>query len=480
MRIPVIGLRVIIASMVLAMTAALASIAEAAPKASIVMDLRNGKVLHARSADRKLHPASLTKMMTIYLTFEAIRDGQLRLDQKLRVSRHAARQPASKLYLRAGQRVTVRSLIRATAIKSANDAAMVLAEAIGGSQKGFARLMTRKAKALGMRNTRFKNPHGLTQSGHYSTARDMAILGRHLFFDYPQYYNIFKRRTEFAAGKRIWNTNRLLSTYPGADGIKTGYTRAAGYNLVATAHRGKKRVLAVQFGARNSADRARKVARLLDIGFSRAKRSVKRVRPQVVRPSTRVAVRQAPIPQRKPRAPLTGLAAVKETLAAPQAQAATRAAPPASLFAPKVAELPRARPGTVGEAVRVAKTPQPALRDAIVPTPSRPIARKIDKRFPIPLPRPVRLASNDPADFVAQIGPFASEADALARMVAMSDEPAIASGTASFQIGKARGRQGRASYHLNMPALTKAEARLICNAISHANPPCSVSRVATR
>ena len=476
MRIPVIGLRVIIATMVLATTAALASIAEAAPKASIVMDLRNGKVLQAQAADRKLHPASLTKMMTVYLAFEAIRDGQLRLDQKLRVSRHAARQPASKLYLKAGQRVTVRSLIRATAIKSANDAAMVLAEAIGGSQKGFARLMNRKAKTLGMRNTRFKNPHGLTQGGHYSTARDMAILGRHLFFDYPQYYNIFKRRTDFAAGKRIWNTNRLLSTYPGADGIKTGYTRAAGYNLVATAHRGKKRIIAVQFGARNSTDRARKVARLLDIGFSRAKRSVKRVRPRVELPSTRVAIRQAPVPLRKPRAPLTGLAAVKETLAAPQAQAASRPAAPASIFAPKVAELPRARPIAMGEAVRIAKTPPPRLREEIVPTPSRPIARKIDEQFPIPLPRPVKLSKHGPPGFTARIGPFASEADALARLVDMADEPAVTSGTASFQIAKARGRKGRASYHLDMPNLTEAEAILIYGAVSGANPACNVVR----
>lgn len=324
MRIPVLGLRAVMAAMIVLTGVALSGLAQAAPKASIVMDLRNGKVLKSRSADRKLHPASLTKMMTLYLAFEAVRDGRLRLDQKLRVSRHAARQPASKLYLKTGQRVTVRSLIRATAIKSANDAAMVLAEAIGGSQKKFGQMMTAKAKRLGMNNTRFKNPHGLTQSGHYSTARDMAILGRHLFFDYPQYYNIFQRKTDYAAGKRIWNTNRLLSTYAGADGIKTGYTRAAGYNLVATAKRGRKHILAVQFGASSSRDRARRVARLLDVGFSRAKRSVKRVRPVQARQQLRVAARTSPLPRRKPGAPATGLAAVAATLSPAQAEAATR------------------------------------------------------------------------------------------------------------------------------------------------------------
>ena len=279
MGIPVVLLRCIFVCMIAFIALASPGAAEAAPKASIVMDMRNGKVLYSRRADQRLHPASLTKMMTLYLTFEAVRDGRLRLNQKVRVSRHASRQPASKLYLKAGSRVSVRSLIRATAIKSANDAAMVLAEAIGGSQRGFARMMTRKAKYLGMKNSAFKNPHGLTSRGHYSSARDMAILSRHLFFDYPQYYNIFKRKTDNAAGRRIWNTNRMLSSYPGADGIKTGYTRAAGYNLAASARRGRKQILAVQFGANSSADRTRRVTRLLNIGFSRAGNSVRKKRP---------------------------------------------------------------------------------------------------------------------------------------------------------------------------------------------------------
>ncbi|MEM8597483.1 MAG: D-alanyl-D-alanine carboxypeptidase family protein, partial [Pseudomonadota bacterium] len=217
----------------------MASGAVAAPYAGIVMDMRSGAIYYAHDIDRRQHPASLTKMMTLYLTFEALQRGQIKLDQRVRVSRHAARQPASKLYLRAGSRVRIRDLIRATAIKSANDAAMVLAEAIGGSQKNFGRMMTQKARALGMKNSTFKNPHGLTQSGHLSTARDMAVLARHLFYDFPQYYNVFGRKTHMAAGKRIRTTNRLLSSYRGAEGMKTGYTRAAGYNLVSVAARGQ-------------------------------------------------------------------------------------------------------------------------------------------------------------------------------------------------------------------------------------------------
>ena len=349
--------------------------------------MRNGKVLYSRSADRRLHPASLTKMMTLYLTFSAIRDGKIRLDQKVRVSRKAARMPASKLYLKAGQRVTIRSLIRATAIKSANDAAMVLAETIGGSQSGFARMMTRQAKRLGMSNTRFKNPHGLTQRGHYSSARDMSKLARHLFFDFPQYYNIFKRRTDKAAGKRIWSTNRLLSSYAGADGIKTGYTRAAGYNLVASAHRGNKRIIAVVFGARNSKARTAKVSRLLDIGFGRAGSRVRSVGPTVVATKragsgrkSRIVVAAAPLPVRRPSMGLTVSAAVAEVLAAPAA-ASTR--PPLdvplilSSVAPKTARLPVPRRRIAGSR----KTPRLAP------------ARLAGAIVPIPLPRPLRLAS---------------------------------------------------------------------------------------
>lgn len=347
-----------------------ATAAQAAPSASIVMDMRNGKVLHASSADRRLHPASLTKMMTLYLTFDAVRRGKIKLDQKVRVSRHASRMPASKLYLKAGQRVTIRSLIRATAIKSANDAAMVLAETIGGSQAGFARMMTNEAKRLGMKNTRFKNPHGLTQRGHYSTARDMAILGRHLFHDFPQYYNIFSRKRDHAAGKRIWATNRrFLNSYRGADGIKTGYTRAAGYNLVASAHRGQERIIAVVFGARNTTDRTRKVSRLLDIGFAKAPTRVATVKPRAQSSAGRrgrIVVAEAPVPVLKPgntRATVGSLLA--EVLSSPASAAtpdrvtlkrasdggeAKRTSPKrisASRHAPKKAELPRPRTGVV-------------------------------------------------------------------------------------------------------------------------------------
>lgn len=245
--------------------------AVAAPYAAMVMDARTGEVLHSRNADTQLHPASLTKMMTLYIAFEAVQNGEISLDDKVRISKNAAAEPPSELGLQTGQRIAFRYLIRAAAVKSANDAATAIGEAISGSEAAFARRMTRTARALGMTRTTFKNAHGLTESGHMSTARDMTTLGRHMIYDYPQYYNLFSRTSTHAGLKTVNNTNRrLLAAYEGADGIKTGYTRAAGFNLVASAKRGNERIIATVFGGKSTTSRNAKVAELLDLGFRRA------------------------------------------------------------------------------------------------------------------------------------------------------------------------------------------------------------------
>jgi D-alanyl-D-alanine carboxypeptidase len=256
---------------------------QAAPYAAMVIDARNGQVLHSRNADTRLHPASLTKMMTLYIAFEAVRLGEITLDTPVRISANASAEPPSKLGLRTGQRVALRYLIRAAAIRSANDAATAIGEAISGSEDAFAARMNRTAKALGMTSTTFRNAHGLTQSGHLSTARDMTTMGRRLFYDYPAYYNLFSRRSTDAHLATVRNTNRrLLDAYRGADGIKTGYTRAAGFNLVSSAERGGVRIIATVFGGRSTATRNARVAELLDLGFAEADRHV--------------AVRKPPLP----------------------------------------------------------------------------------------------------------------------------------------------------------------------------------------
>ncbi|MCK0096577.1 D-alanyl-D-alanine carboxypeptidase [Yoonia sp. F2084L] len=245
--------------------------ATAAPYAAMVMDARTGEVLHSRNADTQLHPASLTKMMTLYVAFQAIERGEITLDTPVRISRLAASEPPSKLGLRAGQTIRLRFLLRAAAVKSANDAATAIGEAISGSEAAFATRMNRTARAMGMRNTNFRNAHGLTQSGHLSTARDMSVLGRHVIYDFPQYYNLFSRRSADAGIATVRHTNRRwLDAYEGGDGIKTGYTRAAGFNLVASAQRGQERVIATVFGGSSTSARNARITELMDMGFNRA------------------------------------------------------------------------------------------------------------------------------------------------------------------------------------------------------------------
>ncbi|MCB5199638.1 D-alanyl-D-alanine carboxypeptidase [Loktanella sp. TSTF-M6] len=243
----------------------------AAPYAALVMDARTGEVLHSRNADTRLHPASLTKMMTLYIAFQAIQRGEITLDTEVRISSKAASEPPSKLGLQAGQTIKLRFLLRAAAVKSANDAATAIGEAISGSEEAFATRMNRTAAAMGMTNTTFRNAHGLTENGHLSTARDMSVLGRHVIYDFPQYYNLFSRRTADAGIRQVSHTNtRFLNSYTGADGIKTGFTNAAGFNLTASAQRGQERIIATVFGGTSTAQRNARMTELMDMGFNRA------------------------------------------------------------------------------------------------------------------------------------------------------------------------------------------------------------------
>jgi len=381
-------------------------------------------------------------MMTLYLTFEALENGQLKLDQRVRVSRKAARQPASKLYLKAGQRVTIRSLIRAAAIKSANDAAMVLAETIGGSEKAFARLMTARARTLGMKNTAFRNPHGLTARGHYSTARDMAILARHIYFDFPDYYNVFGRKTERAAGKRIYSTNRLLRSYRGAEGMKTGYTSAAGYNLVATARRGSKRIIAVVMGGKSSRWRNQQVAKLLDMGFARADTRVAIVRPG----AARLQLASAPIPPRRPQAPVTGLAALGNVIVSP-------AAAETSAFsgrAPLYGVAPYSRASAHGGDRKVAVSATQLL------------AQAAKRGLAVPPPRPV---------WSVQIGAFDNRDLAVASLTSVTLSNIDWLTGASSQIDEIAGRSGKL-YRVTFEGLAPHDAQAACNTLKENGRDC--------
>ena len=257
-------------------TVVVAHPAQTAPFAGIVMDGRTGEILYEKNARTRLHPASLTKMMTLYIAFQEIEAGRLSLDTTVTVTKYAASQPPSRLGLKPGQKIALRYLVRAAAIKSANDAASAIGDHIGGDAATFAKRMTRTARQLGMNDTTFRNANGLTAQGHLSTAYDMNILGRHLFYDFPQYYNVFSRRTADAGIAKVSNTNtRFLDTYEGADGIKTGYTSPAGFNLTASARRSNKHVIATVFGGTSTANRNAKMAELMDLGFDKSRNRVR-------------------------------------------------------------------------------------------------------------------------------------------------------------------------------------------------------------
>jgi len=300
-------MRVVLAALVVALSLG-ANSAEARRYAAIVVDARTGAVLHAEHPDRWVYPASLTKMMTLYMVFEALDRGDLTLDQRLPVSGHAQSMPPSELGLRRGDRIRVRDAMLALVTKSANDAAVVLAEAIGGTESGFARLMTRRGRELGLAATTFRNASGLPDSGQRTTARDMARLALRLQRDFPAYYDTFATRNFRYAGHTYRNHNRLLESYPGTDGIKTGYIRASGFNLVASVQRDGRRLVGVVFGGRTSRSRNDHMVKLLDAAFREAE---DRVRAWAVGPSPRrpgeVIARarrqptvQALVPQRRP------------------------------------------------------------------------------------------------------------------------------------------------------------------------------------
>ena len=241
----------------------------AVPKyAAILINSDTGEVLYARQADATRFPASITKVMTLYVTFQELKAGNIRESDNIRISSFAAGQPPSKLGLKPGATITVREAMGVIATRSANDIAVALAEYIAGSQAEFAARMTREAHRLGMSRTIFVNATGLPNSGHVTTARDIATLSRSLIRDFPKRYPMFSQVTFEYEGQQIGNHNHLLRTLPGVDGIKTGFTNAAGFTLAASAAHDGTRLIAVVLGGPNRMMRDNNVTELLDTGFN--------------------------------------------------------------------------------------------------------------------------------------------------------------------------------------------------------------------
>jgi D-alanyl-D-alanine carboxypeptidase len=289
--------------------------------AALVIDAHTGRTVYSRSADRPRYPASLTKVMTLYILFDELKAGRLNLDTRMTVSRRAASQPPSKLDVAAGSTITVDQALRALITKSANDVAVVIAEHIAGSEYRFAQRMTTQARALGMRRTRFMNASGLPNSRQLTTARDMATLAIKIRENFPDYYGYFSI-TEFRFnGRRYTNHNNLVGRYAGTTGLKTGYTRASGFNLTATVERDGKSLIGVVLGGRSARSRDDHMVNILDRAWSTA----------IARYDTSTRVASVHLPRSRPGTNATpqltlALATVPVPAAPPQGDAAPMAA----------------------------------------------------------------------------------------------------------------------------------------------------------
>ena len=262
-----LGLNIITAATF--MCCSLSGVSAQASTSSIMIDAETGKILSQSNADERRYPASLTKLMTLYLTFEAIDHGYLSMNDKLTVSRKAANMEPSRLGLRPGETIKVKTAVNALIVKSANDCATVLAEALADSEAEFAKKMTAKAKELGMKNTTFKNASGLPNAEQKTTARDMSLLASAMYHNFPNYYNLFAQKTYSYNGRTLYTHNHVLKKFKGADGMKTGYTHAAGFNIVTSAQRNGNRVIAVTMGHRTLNERDNKVMNMMENGLTR-------------------------------------------------------------------------------------------------------------------------------------------------------------------------------------------------------------------
>jgi D-alanyl-D-alanine carboxypeptidase len=357
--------------------------------AAIVTEAGTGRMLIGANERALRHPASLTKIMTAYMTLEAVRAGRLRMNQRIVMTEEAASRPPSKLGISPGTGITVQQALSAILTRSANDVAALLAEVLGGSEERFAQMMTRRARELGMTDTVFRNASGLPDDAQVTTAHDMAVLARRLILDFPEHYHLFGQERAQVAGAWLRNHNRMLTSYEGADGIKTGYIRASGFNIVTSAVRGGHRLIVVVFGGQTWMERDEHAAELLDRAFARLG-----------------------VPPRSE----TMMAAAPRTGVVGAARAATAAARPVGQTAAALsARTAQARPAQA--TARTRQTAQPALRQQAA---ARPAAQ--------PATRPAAAPGATPANAQQR---RAAAAPAPNRMVvAEGDAPATRSALA--------------------------------------------------
>ncbi len=393
----------------------------------IVIDAKTGKTLYSYKADTLRYPASLTKMMTMYMMFEALHNGKITKKTRIRISKNAANEVPSKLGIPAGRTISANDAILSLATKSANDVATAVAEHLGGSEANFARMMTSRARSLGMKNTTFRNAHGLTAKGQLTTARDMAMLGVALREHYPQYYGYFSTRV-FKYGKaRYGNHNRLLGRVRGVDGIKTGYTRASGFNLVSSVEDRDRSIVAVVIGGRSGKSRNAQMVKLIGKYLPKASRRSKKmlvasrqsINPVLVAAAEIKLPKRGPVPVFRAREAVpTSSPVVLAAAAAPVSQFANnqpfdQAAVQARLYQSGSAPVPSSRPTSAYAPVDNVVTAAVRPSVAVGSTAAAPAA---------PAVKPASVSAGQPSGWIIQVGATDSRQSAIGLLASVRDK----------------------------------------------------------
>ena len=436
--------------------------------AAIVVDANSGEVLYASRADSPRYPASITKVMTMYMAFEALEQGKVRLSDRVVISPRAAAQAPTKSGMRAGESLQLDEALRLMAVRSYNDMAVAVAEHVGGTESRFAALMTLRAQELGMSQSRFVNANGLPDSRQISSARDIALLSRAVLRDYPQYYGYFGTRDTSYNGRALRNTNGLLRTMPGVDGIKTGFTNASGFNLAASAVRDGRRLIAVVMGGASTASRNNHVQELLNAGFEVARRRAQGDAAQFASylPAAPVATRYA----------VAGSTAqgdyspVEPRAAAPRTYASLVGASEASTVAAARAAPPKPAP------VR-----KPAVRHVLAPSPkpAKPRGDAESVRLAVAeLTAPERAASARTAapargDWIVQVGAFRVESQAKDRLGQVARK-----WSSLFRRSSGMVTEGGGHYRARFTGFDAEGAKEACRVLSGKGEPCMAIRAA--
>lgn len=464
------------------------------PTASIVIDGNSGAVLHASNADAIRHPASLTKMMTLYLLFERLESGKVKLNTEMPASAHAAGQAPSKMGLKPGETIKVETAIKALVVKSANDVATVIAEYLGGDEPTFARMMTAKARALGMAHTTYRNANGLPDDEQVTTARDQALLGRALQDRFPNYFRYFSTRSFVYEGRTIRGHNRLLGSVDGVDGIKTGYIRASGFNIVTSVNRNNRHLVAAVFGGRSAGARDAVVRGLIDKTYKVA--AAKRTAPPVAEGTAVAELKmpaKPPTPAADPRtdevasidSPEVGSSApikpnaVKTVLVRPGKTqvAALSELPPAG----RTLMPPRPNTATVSTIATVKSDLPPASLDAepgvlgtlpVKPASARPQLASVGTAVPVPAPvQDTVSAAKTRSGWMIQVGAFPEEQAAKERLEAAQSKAKAQLGHAEpFTEKVAKG--DRSLFRARFAGLEKTQAEAACKNLKRSEIPC--------